>query len=212
LYNASEDFNVVITCGQKPNVEKFQAHSVILRARSAYFREALSNKVAKKGGMIILNQPGISPGAFGHILSYIYNGTITLEEDTAKMHYLELLIASHELNLDELLEYTQDYIVENQGEWIRQHLVKIVRVTTNNQYLSKLGAYCQMLVNTNPSEILKAGDSLSLEEEYMILLIKRDDLQIEEIEIWNFVLKWGIFQHKSLSSDVSKWTDEDFCA
>ena len=44
----------------------------------------------------------------------------------------------------------------------------------------------------------------------MISLIKRDDLQIDEVKIWEPVLKWGRAQNQTLIPDPVTWSDDDF--
>ncbi|UZO08903.1 uncharacterized protein OCT59_029146 [Rhizophagus irregularis] len=74
-----------------------------------------------------------------------------------------------------------------------------------------------------PSEILKilsAADALHLKEladdlqEYLIedkfQLIRRDDLQMKEVEIWEYVLKWGLEKNHTLLPDPKTWSDNDF--
>lgn len=69
LYQEADDYNVLIEVGQEPNIESFKAHSVILRARSTYFRAALSTNWAKSnGGVIKMSKPNISPDVFRIIL------------------------------------------------------------------------------------------------------------------------------------------------
>ncbi|CAG8469728.1 1493_t:CDS:2 [Diversispora eburnea] len=155
LYDDSEDYNVVIACGQKHDVDKFKAHSVILRARSSYFRELLPIKNIIKGGIITLSLPNIPPNVFEILLRYIYTGTLDLNEDATKSVFLELLTGSHGLNLQELTEHIQNYIVEQQPEWIRQHLVQLIKITSEHQYLAKIKSYCQMLVNERLREEIK---------------------------------------------------------
>ncbi|UZO28071.1 uncharacterized protein OCT59_021614 [Rhizophagus irregularis] len=55
-------------------MEEFYVHSLLLSARSPYFRAALSNEWAKKDekGIIVLKKPNISPKVFKVILKYIY--------------------------------------------------------------------------------------------------------------------------------------------
>ncbi|RIB05696.1 hypothetical protein C2G38_2047386 [Gigaspora rosea] len=53
-------------------------------------------------------------------------------------------------------------------------------------------------------------DFNSLNETALVSLIKRDDLQMEEIKIWNYVVKWGIAQNPNLTSDPEEWTYENF--
>src|SRR6266496_1626829 len=69
ILNDADDYNVIIQVGENQNVKEFQAHSVILRARSPYFKSALSNNwVRKKDGMILFNKPNITPMVFEMIL------------------------------------------------------------------------------------------------------------------------------------------------
>ncbi len=68
LYDA-DDFNVIIQVGENQNTKEFRAHSVILRARSPYFKSAFSsNWTIKKDDMIMFNKPNITPIVFDIIL------------------------------------------------------------------------------------------------------------------------------------------------
>lgn len=68
----SDDYNVLINAGDESRKESFKAHSVVLRARSPYFRTALSEEWAKKeGNIMIFNKPNISPSIFSLILKYV---------------------------------------------------------------------------------------------------------------------------------------------
>ena len=72
--------NVLITVGSKKNTKQFQAHSLILRARSLYFKAALSRKwIRSKNGIILLNESNVDPDIFEillrlvpHIHNYVY--------------------------------------------------------------------------------------------------------------------------------------------
>ena len=69
ILNDSDDYNVIIQVGENENVKEFRAHSVILRARSYYFKSALSTGwITKKNDMIIFNKPNITPTVFDIIL------------------------------------------------------------------------------------------------------------------------------------------------
>ncbi|CAB4391711.1 unnamed protein product [Rhizophagus irregularis] len=79
LLDESDDYDVIIYAGKEPNVRKFHAHTVILRARSPYFRRALSRDWAKKeNGSIVFQKPNIAHEVFDVILKYIYSGTADL--------------------------------------------------------------------------------------------------------------------------------------
>jgi hypothetical protein len=69
LYDKADDYNVKIQIGEDSEMEIFKAHSVILRARSNYFRSAFSSNWAKKeGDFYIFKKPNVSPIVFQIIL------------------------------------------------------------------------------------------------------------------------------------------------
>ncbi len=69
LLKDADDYNVIIEIGEGSNVRKFRAHSVILRARSSYFHNALSSEWSRKeNGCIVFKQLGVSPSIFNVII------------------------------------------------------------------------------------------------------------------------------------------------
>jgi len=69
ILNDAEEFNVIIQVGENQNTKEFRVHSVILRARSPYFKRALSsNWATKKNDIIMFNKPNITPIVFDMIL------------------------------------------------------------------------------------------------------------------------------------------------
>ena len=74
LYYEADDYNVCITVGGEDEdieTETFNAHSVILRARSAYFQNVLSrnnHEVKKDGEILLLKKPNIHPDVFRLLL------------------------------------------------------------------------------------------------------------------------------------------------
>ncbi|UZO04949.1 uncharacterized protein OCT59_025310 [Rhizophagus irregularis] len=53
------------------------------------------------------------------------------------------------------------------------------------------------------------GGILSLDEQETSDFLKRDDLQMKEIEVWEHVLKWGLAQNSTLISDPDTWSNDD---
>ena len=65
----ANDYNVIIKAGEHPNIKEFPAHSNILRARSPYFKSALSTTTTiNNNNMIEFKKPNINPTAFEMIL------------------------------------------------------------------------------------------------------------------------------------------------
>src|SRR5581483_5514409 len=59
-------------------------------------------------------------------------------------------------------------------------------------------------------KILKSFDFTSLSEKSLISIIKRDDLQMKEVEIWEHVLKWGLAKNPTLIPNPETWSGGDF--
>jgi hypothetical protein len=69
ILNDADDYNVIIQVGENQNVKDFHAHSVILRARSPYFKGALSsNWITERNDIITFNKPNVTPVVFEMIL------------------------------------------------------------------------------------------------------------------------------------------------
>ncbi|CAG8631864.1 1303_t:CDS:2 [Paraglomus brasilianum] len=167
LYTLADDYNVSIEVGEGRDMEVFKAHSVILRARSPYFKLALSQTWVKTFDQIILfKKPNMTPDVFRVLLKYIYTGQVSFV-DSPEPNLLDLILAADELVLVELVE--QD-----------------------------------------PELIFRAPDFLSLEEEFLIALLKRDDLGMDEVSVWEHVVRWGIARNTSLDKSPETWTIEDF--
>ncbi|CAG8637999.1 14896_t:CDS:2, partial [Acaulospora colombiana] len=165
LLESAEDFNVLIRVGEQPkNYKEFKAHSVVLRARSSYFKSSLADQwVEREGNFYVLKKPNVLPEIFDIIL----NGTVSLE-DIGWSRMIELLVAADELCLRQLLNYVQSHFVTNGIDWLRDNFYK----------------------------------------KLLLEMLKCDDLQLEEVDVWNVVLKWGSsqanlsLQNEALPKDV----------
>ncbi|CAG8629735.1 3144_t:CDS:1, partial [Ambispora gerdemannii] len=60
-----------------------------------------------------------------------------------------------------------------------------------------------------PHMIFKSGDFLSLEKSVLVTLLKRDDLSMDEIEIWNSIIKYWNASNLDIQP-VLKWTPQNF--
>ncbi|CAB4430760.1 unnamed protein product [Rhizophagus irregularis] len=90
------------------------------------------------------------------------------------------MVAANELFLQELVDHLKDYLI------------------------------CTDLMAKSPENIFKSFDFISLPEKSLVSLIKRDDLQMKEIEIWEHVLKMGNYKNPILLLDPTTWSDDDF--
>src|ERR1051325_8633731 len=67
-------------------------------------------------------------------------------------------------------------------------------------------------ITESPERLFKSSYFTSLPEKYLVQIIKDDNLQMKEVDVWEHVLKWGIAQNSTLLADPHSWSDEDFKA
>ncbi|RIB21618.1 hypothetical protein C2G38_2034232 [Gigaspora rosea] len=222
LYKTKEDYDTIIIVGEE-NKEEFQAHSLILRARSIYFRTALSSKWIKNNknaeGHIIFKKPDINPSIFEIVLEYLYFGLIDLK-DKECVTLLKLQIAAEQLDIQRLINFTQTCLIQNCYKFLQLHSIKIFNFlfvnseffTLNNE-LERVIELKEIFLKTvceNPQLLFNSTEFISLEKEALILILNCNNLDMKECEIWDRLIEWGIAQDPTQESDVTKYTNEDF--
>ncbi|CAG8661617.1 947_t:CDS:2 [Cetraspora pellucida] len=206
LLESSQDFDTKITVGEEPNIKEFKAHSIILTTRSAYFKTALSSQwVKKENGIIIFNKPNISPSVFEILINYIYTGEFL---DNNNVDLLDIFIATDELQLNEIKQKVEKRLLETESAWkFPEDFVKICKHNTfTDLYQTAFDLVCR-----KPKVIFESKDFSKVEEDDLIKLLKSDRLQLEEFEIWEYLIKWGIENTETiLDDDLTKWSQTDF--
>ncbi|GBC02826.1 hypothetical protein RclHR1_04840009 [Rhizophagus clarus] len=110
---------------------------------------------------------------------YIYGGILSLNEQDVS-DIIKVLAAADKLCLQELL---QQYLIENKSELMKQHFELTYQTSFQSNNLLRLQQFCTDLIANSPEKIFKSFDLISLSENSLIQLIKRDDLQMKEIEV-----------------------------
>ncbi|GBB98708.1 hypothetical protein RclHR1_00330035 [Rhizophagus clarus] len=134
MLNDSDDFNVIIQVGEDHNMKEFRMHSNILKARSPYFKNALSGRSTttkrktdnfKRSEIIEFKKSHVTPNSFEIILKYIYTGEVDLSK-LSGVEILGVLVASDELLLEKLFNYVQDHLIAKQTVWVKQNYVLVL--------------------------------------------------------------------------------------
>ncbi|CAG8535581.1 11231_t:CDS:2 [Scutellospora calospora] len=213
LYETKEDYDVIIYAGEESNAKEIHAHSVVLRTRSAYFRGALASNWAIKNednGCFIFKKPNISPSIFELILKFLYFGDVDIK-DLEGETILDLLVASDEFGLTTLIDHVQQYFIENQKNFLQQNPVGMLHIAARHEAFNKIEEFSLETICENPEILFDSNNKyLSLEEDLLILILKHDGLNMDESEIWERVVKWGIAQNTELNDDVTKFNYDDF--
>ncbi|GBB95517.1 hypothetical protein RclHR1_25510001 [Rhizophagus clarus] len=212
LLKDSNNFNVTIHVGENENEGEFKAHSIILCARSLYFKSAFSNEwVIMNNNMITFNKPNIAPNIFEMVLKYIYTGELDLTKQPGE-NILELLIASDELLIEELFEHLQDYLIEKRQIWVKQNCVVVLLTISKLIRCKKLQDYCLRFICADIRPFITSKEFLLLNKDILHELFKRDDFQIEVIVVLEFLIKWSIKQIPELGkkNNQDEWNIENY--
>ena len=103
-----------------------------------------------------------------------------------------------------------EYFIENCEKYIKENAVKILQSIyksekfkeLKNIYLEKFCDYSEKLFESNDFE--------SLEKIALLEVIKRDDFDVDEMVIWEKILKWGLARHPEIHIiNVKHWTSQD---
>ena len=117
---------------------------------------------------------------------------------------IKILEAACELNLQELIDHLQSFLIENKSNWMEQNFSLVYQTSFKHDSFLELQKFCADLINDEPEKILKSLDFISISENSLISLIQNDHFQVGEVQIWEHVLKWGLAQNPELPSSFSK--------
>ncbi|PKY23224.1 hypothetical protein RhiirB3_526350 [Rhizophagus irregularis] len=215
LYDKADNYDVKIQVGEDSNLEIFKAHSIILIARSNYFRTAFSNNWAKKeGDLYVYKKPNVSGIVFQIILKYIYTGTIALDAANVENNFIDLLIAADEMNLYELVEHLQQHIISSNhlnNDWIVQNGIKLFNtISLHKGAFPKLEEFCKNIMSQEPKLLIGSSEFWGLDDDALLSIIQLDYLNMKEVVIWENLIKWGIAKNSTLNSDMTTWSINEY--
>ncbi|KAF0476383.1 serine-enriched protein [Gigaspora margarita] len=209
LLKNSDEYNVIIEVGQTPNNQMFKAHSVILNSRCSYFKDKLDAITYNESNVKMIKQSNISVEVFNILIKYIYDGTISLEKVETSVIF-DLLITSNEFGFKELVKHIQILFIENNTSWLHHNFSRVYQSSFKDNSFKDLQQFCANIISKHPNIIFDSEEFLTLPENILIFILKLNNLQIDEGKIWDYVIKWGIAQNPSLSSNPDQWSDLNF--
>src|SRR2546421_13120732 len=139
---------------------------------------------------------------------YIYSGSVNLA-DYEVSTILDFLVAADELVLETLIDYLQTYLIEKHSSDLQENFASLHQIVFEHDTFKKLHDFCATFAASQPEDIFKSNDFHSLKETLLLSILKRDDLAMDEVEIFEHVIKWGIAQI-SLPTKLEQWQNEHF--
>ncbi|RHZ77130.1 hypothetical protein Glove_185g50 [Diversispora epigaea] len=207
LLESSINYDVSIEVEEDANI--YKVHSIILQSRSPYFKKKFDEITFNDDYVKALKLTNISVKVFDVIIKYIYGGKIILEKLENSIIF-DFLIASNEFELDELVEHLQTYLVNNCASWLRIKFAQIYRISYQVKSFKIIRDFCNNIITNYPNTIFECENFNSFPEDALISILKRDDLQLEEGKIWEYIIQWGKAKSPMLPTNLKEWTGDNF--
>ena len=189
MLNNPELSDVVITC--EGSVEKFYAHKYVLCTSSSVFNNMF------QGGLsgLLANSIHIAdsdPGSIMEFLAFLYTDECSLTASNivsvsylAKKYIVPSLIQKCVKDVANVLEPVNVMRILELA--IRRDLVELVKE-------------CWKSIEDNMTEVAKYDGFCCISHETLMCMLKRKNLQIPEIELFQAVLRWA--DHKCLLNNL----------
>jgi hypothetical protein len=138
---------------------------------------------------------------------FIYCGNIELN-NLQGPDVLKLLIAVDELNIQQLISHIQEYLIEHQTEFLNQNPAGILETVYQHEAFTDLWNFCLEKICEDPKILFNSDKYINLKAPLLELLLKKDDLNMDEIEVWESLLRW-CFTQQNMTNDPTKWSKDD---
>uniref|UniRef100_U9UHV2 TLDc domain-containing protein n=1 Tax=Rhizophagus irregularis (strain DAOM 181602 / DAOM 197198 / MUCL 43194) TaxID=747089 RepID=U9UHV2_RHIID len=93
---------------------------------------------------------------------------------------------------------------------MEQNFNLVYQTSFENDSFLELQNYCTDLISKGPDKILKSMNFSSIPEKLSISIVQNNNLQMSEIQVWKYVIKWGLAQNPELPTDPATFSKEDF--
>ncbi|CAJ0837650.1 4566_t:CDS:2 [Entrophospora sp. SA101] len=202
LRKAGKNYDTIILAGDGQNVKEFKAHSIILCARSEYFVTALSQNWAQQQEVKIKEKEVAGSNEDSGVID------LTLLQLS---NILDLLLIADELLLDELIDVIEHYLLKYKSTDLEDKMAIVFQLAVKLKSCNKLQDHLLEIVSHNLSQYIESDDFLTLEHSTVEFILKCDGLNVQEVELWDFLINWGMANSSRLyDDDLDKWTIDDF--
>ena len=123
--------------------------------------------------------------------------------------WIILLEGANRLGLNTFCTAIGDYLTKHHDQWIKQNILTVYDFASSTDSLHRLGDYCNQLMLSSPDIILKSGNMADLPKTVFINLLKSDELNMDEGDVWVSAIKWTVNQIAGLMDNPTNWSATD---
>ena len=108
------------------------------------------------------------------------------------------MIASDDLKLNQLIKATEDFFIVNHQKFIQIDPVEILQIIYCRQVFNNIQKSCLEIICSEPEILFNSVKFINLPSSLLEIILKRDGLNLSEIEEWENLIKWGLAHEKTL--------------
>ncbi|PKY28229.1 hypothetical protein RhiirB3_444301 [Rhizophagus irregularis] len=98
---------------------------------------------------------------------------------------VKLSPAVDEFKIQRLIIYIREYLIKHQHEFLQNNPVEILETVYQRETFTDLWNYYVEKICDKPDVLFKSDKFINLNATLLELLLKRNDLSLDEIDIWN---------------------------
>jgi hypothetical protein len=103
-------------------------------------------------------------------------------------------------------------LIKNKERYVQQNSIEILEKIYQNNAFRDLQNFCIKKICEDPERLLNSNKFTSLEAPLLELLFSKDDLSLDEIVIWDNLIRWCRAQHPNIPQDPTQWSNDETTA
>jgi hypothetical protein len=110
--------------------------------------------------------------------------------------------ASINLSLKELTEFIKEYIINYHQLLLRNDPIGILQIVNDNKTFINIKEFCMEKICSEPEILFKSEKFIQLSATLLENILERNDLNLDEIEVWNNLIKWGSAHDRDIKNFI----------
>eukprot|EP01080_Neovahlkampfia_damariscottae_P007550 gene7550-11873_t len=144
-----------------------------------------------------------SPKHFKEMLLFLYTGQFEVNDD----NYMELIEIANEYDIRTLKLAGFDFIIK--GKCNAQNVCKLLQDSKGGKFKSvdpeDLVKRCMKFINENTEAVFKSDDFVHLDHDFILAMVKDDNLALDEIDIFNGCVRWAKNKRKTKEESLETY-------
>ena len=178
MFNNSDMSDINFTC--EGSDKTFYAHKYVLGTSSAVFHAMFYGKLAVKDSTVHLSDT--NEESLEQFLRFLYTEECTLTADNVVM----IMYHSKKYIVPSLTEKCVHFLSENLNT---ENVLDVLEQATRFDE-KELEKQCWKVIKTKTDEVVSSDSFINISHETLTKLLKQDILKIQEVELFQAVLKW----------------------